>query len=308
MIRLAKAFSGMMQQPKMKLGCAYLGVTLLLLLSYSALIARAFLHPAEHAALLSLSALSLLPTIAAVSLRRSWLRGILVFEKLDPKDTRNAPKIFLRNPVFLVVLPILIAAMGWGLFHYLLTSKPDSGTAVEWLEKRLHILLLTCLSPLLLASCYWITHQHLKLAVYLAACCLYISITIAVGGLKLEEGVVGFFTKWKAQSSPLVTLSSAVIVAVASGIIHYAVSLWKPTEYVGIHNLQDAFYFSVVTMATVGYGDVTPTGHLARWLTSAQIAISFVMLVVAVSASMTIWIQNHQPKGARVETSNSISE
>lgn len=43
----------------------------------------------------------------------------------------------------------------------------------------------------------------------------------------------------------------------------------------------DAIYFSVVTQATLGYGDLLPTGHL-RWFASAQgfLGIGFPILVI----------------------------
>jgi hypothetical protein len=43
----------------------------------------------------------------------------------------------------------------------------------------------------------------------------------------------------------------------------------------------DFIYFSTVTTATVGYGDITPVTMLAKLLTVAQIGVSFVLVAVA---------------------------
>jgi hypothetical protein len=42
----------------------------------------------------------------------------------------------------------------------------------------------------------------------------------------------------------------------------------------------DFFYFSTVTTATVGYGDVFPVHRAAKFVTILQIGVSFVLIVV----------------------------
>ncbi|WP_398985126.1 ion channel [Streptomyces sp. AK010] len=43
-------------------------------------------------------------------------------------------------------------------------------------------------------------------------------------------------------------------------------------------------YFTVVTPATVGYGDVTPRGQEARLVTVTQVVYTFVFLTAAATA------------------------
>lgn len=47
-------------------------------------------------------------------------------------------------------------------------------------------------------------------------------------------------------------------------------------------NRIDAAYFSVVTLSTVGFGDISATSDLSRLLVTAQIAISLTLLAAAV--------------------------
>ena len=70
-----------------------------------------------------------------------------------------------------------------------------------------------------------------------------------------------------------------VLFAYLSSINHAAFS----TKLGGI----DAVYFSVVTAATVGYGDVTPDSAFAKALVSAEILISLLYVVLLFSAAAT---------------------
>ena len=54
-------------------------------------------------------------------------------------------------------------------------------------------------------------------------------------------------------------------------------------QFVGIENRTDALYFAVVTLGTVGYGDVHPTGEAAKIVAMLQIALDLVVVGVLVS-------------------------
>jgi len=54
-------------------------------------------------------------------------------------------------------------------------------------------------------------------------------------------------------------------------------------QFVGIENRTDALYFAVVTLGTVGYGDVHPTGEGAKIVAMVQIALDLVVVGVLVS-------------------------
>ncbi|MEU6123697.1 potassium channel family protein [Streptomyces sp. NPDC047123] len=64
----------------------------------------------------------------------------------------------------------------------------------------------------------------------------------------------------------------------------YFVLARQPGEFTGLRTRVDALYFTVVTLATVGYGDITPTGQSARVLTILQILYSFVFLTAGATA------------------------
>lgn len=57
-------------------------------------------------------------------------------------------------------------------------------------------------------------------------------------------------------------------------------------EFNGLSTRLDAFYFTVVTLSTVGYGDITATGQWARALVSLQILLD--VTLIAVSAKVLV--------------------
>ncbi|CAM5650665.1 Two pore domain potassium channel family protein OS=Streptomyces tendae OX=1932 GN=GUR47_32180 PE=4 SV=1 [Streptomyces tendae] len=61
----------------------------------------------------------------------------------------------------------------------------------------------------------------------------------------------------------------------------------SPGEFHGPHTRIDALYFTVVTLATVGYGDIAPRGQAARVVTVPRITYRFVFLTAAATALTT---------------------
>ena len=55
-------------------------------------------------------------------------------------------------------------------------------------------------------------------------------------------------------------------------------------EFSGLNTRVDALYFTVVTMATIGYGDISASGQEARVVVLVQVAYNFVFLAAGASA------------------------
>lgn len=77
---------------------------------------------------------------------------------------------------------------------------------------------------------------------------------------------------------PLMCLSVLVFATAYQGLAQ------RPGELDGIATRLDALYFTLVTLATVGYGDITPRGQSARLVAILQILYSFIFLTAAATA------------------------
>ncbi|GGW60204.1 potassium channel family protein [Streptomyces xantholiticus] len=77
-------------------------------------------------------------------------------------------------------------------------------------------------------------------------------------------------------------------VLVFSGAYHALAR--DPGEFIGLTTRVDALYFTITTLATVGYGDITPKGQSARLVTILQILYTFVFLTAAATA-LSRWLR-----------------
>ncbi|MGD0799642.1 MAG: potassium channel family protein [Acidobacteriaceae bacterium] len=249
-------------------------------------------HPSRHKVLLLVLGMILAPMALAIYINKTGRGGLLKSTSQMPvKDLRSLIRV---HPMFIFTLPLLVIGMMWCL---LLASL--NVAAVEdykqWLKGRPVTVLFWLLSPTITVSYLCIAIHAPTVGVYIALSIIYMAVGAALYGLQLEGGVVKFFGSYKTQASPLVILTMALFCCLAFGALHYALwTIWR-SEYVNLNGAEDAIYFSVVTMTTVGYGDILPVGHLARWLCVAEIVSGVILLVIGVSASMTIWLQTNQP-------------
>lgn len=83
----------------------------------------------------------------------------------------------------------------------------------------------------------------------------------------------------------LITLLYPVVVLFA--LAYYINQSNDPTQFEGLATRTDALYYTVVTLGTVGYGDVHAVGQLARVVTMIQVAFDLVVIgaLIAVASS-----------------------
>jgi len=83
----------------------------------------------------------------------------------------------------------------------------------------------------------------------------------------------------------LLTLLYPVVVLFA--LTYYVIAHANPAQFEGIATRTDSLYYTVVTLGTVGYGDVHAVGQLAKWVTIIQVAFDLVVIgaLIAVASS-----------------------
>ena len=71
--------------------------------------------------------------------------------------------------------------------------------------------------------------------------------------------------------------------AIATLALAFYAAALSPGQFEGLATRTDALYFTVVTMATIGYGDIHPTGQLARVIVMLAVLFQVVFLTALVS-------------------------
>lgn len=108
--------------------------------------------------------------------------------------------------------------------------------------------------------------------------------------------VVLMVRQFRHGADPIARLASlAVIVVVMSSAGIYLLGAQVPGQFVGISTRTDALYFTVVTMATIGYGDIHPVGQAARLLTTLLVVFDLVF-VGALGSALSSQLRRRFPE------------
>ncbi len=79
----------------------------------------------------------------------------------------------------------------------------------------------------------------------------------------------------------LLTLLMLLFFVVSTGGI--AGDVLEEAQNENIKNVFDAFYWSLITVSTVGYGDISPVTHIGRVISMMLIVVGIVMISFATS-------------------------
>jgi hypothetical protein len=144
----------------------------------------------------------------------------------------------------------------------------------------------------------------------LVALAFLATIGVAIGGGEVASGSVVLLMSILLLACPVAigwrlvhhgrvtgeTIAGAVCIYVLIGMIFanldYGLQLAAGSSFFaqsGPHNLPDFAYFSYITMATVGYGDLTPTTGLPRTMAVLEALIGQVFLVVLLARLVSMY-------------------
>ncbi|MDP6445913.1 MAG: ion transporter [Pirellulaceae bacterium] len=113
-----------------------------------------------------------------------------------------------------------------------------------------------------------------------------------------SENLGGAF--WKARAKIVVFLAAVMITVTISGTVMYEVERLYQPQSNQFTSIPQSIYWAIVTMTTVGYGDVVPTTTLGKFVSAALILIGYSLIIVPtgfVSAEIV-----EARKNARVST------
>lgn len=103
--------------------------------------------------------------------------------------------------------------------------------------------------------------------------------------------VLGFFLRWttrrsRARQSPeyyriQLLLTTLYVLVLAFALLYAITDAADPASFAGMDTRTDSLYFSVTTMATVGFGDVHAAGTVARVMVTVQMVFNLIYLGTA---------------------------
>ena len=128
-----------------------------------------------------------------------------------------------------------------------------------------------------------------------------VAIFLVDTGLLFEE----FFFRISQQVIPafaFLTFYSLLVILFASAYQILSQYTSEPHFYVGgaprALSFSESIYFSIVSMSTVGYGDIVPHSSLARLLASLEVICGFMLLLFGVSELLE-YAREHRTRRGR---------
>lgn len=114
-----------------------------------------------------------------------------------------------------------------------------------------------------------------------------LQVVVFVAGLVLLCGVLAAQVRRQVIAGQEASVRvQSVVGLLLPVIVFFALAYYlMADQFEGIENRTDALYFAVVTLGTVGYGDVHPVGEGARIVTMVQIVLDLVVVGLLVSVA-----------------------
>jgi hypothetical protein len=108
----------------------------------------------------------------------------------------------------------------------------------------------------------------------------------------------------RAGSDPSVRIRSLLVllypIIVVFALSYYVMQVRDPQQFANLTSRTDSLYYTVVTLGTVGYGDVHPVGELAKIVTMVQIVFDLVVigLLLSIAAARVMGLANTRVQDA----------
>lgn len=138
---------------------------------------------------------------------------------------------------------------------------------------------------LLFVAYFVLPYEHLDSRHPVLAWTVFTVVLLGLGVATAWQTVRALTSDEGHPGAAIILLSLAALLTFAAS---YRAMATFPGEFKGnISTRLDALYFMVVTLATVGYGDITPSGQVARAVVIIQLLYSFSVLAAGLGAAST---------------------
>ena len=100
-----------------------------------------------------------------------------------------------------------------------------------------------------------------------------------IAGLMLLALAYAITTQLRKQERRFFDLVALMFVAAhVCAFVCYVLAAQEPEQFTGLTTRTDALYFTIVTMSTVGFGDIHPVGQQAKLLVIAMIIFDLIFI------------------------------
>ena len=105
------------------------------------------------------------------------------------------------------------------------------------------------------------------------------------------------------ESTDQTAVRLEAVVAVLYGFIVFTSLVYlalasSKGQFTGLHNRVDALYFTMSTIATVGFGDVHATGEVSRAVVTVQIFLDLIIVALVARIILPSVVDSRTPAGA----------
>jgi voltage-gated potassium channel len=110
----------------------------------------------------------------------------------------------------------------------------------------------------------------------------------------LSESLVIVSALWGARRKILVFFFSVILITIVAGALMYVV---EHQENEGFRSIPESIYWAIVTLTTVGYGDISPITPLGKFIASFIMLLGYCIIAVPtgiVSASLVKEMKEHE--------------
>ncbi len=122
--------------------------------------------------------------------------------------------------------------------------------------------------------------------------------------LQQENGILHILRTPQHKVNIRGIVESGLILVLAFGASYYAMSVANPASFSRQLSILDSIYFSVITIATVGYGDIAPVAGYAKVFTIFEVLLGLLYILFIVSIFLSVFLK-HQDHEVNRKAENS---